>query len=49
MDYMIEQEYLLLHNIIYGAIEFADDLGIKPHKDFDLICHVLEPDDSDEE
>src|SRR5476651_1816007 len=29
-----ECEYVLAHNIIYGAIEFADDFGFQPHKDF---------------
>ncbi|MFI5140171.1 MAG: hypothetical protein ACHQIM_20285, partial [Sphingobacteriales bacterium] len=36
-----ECEYALAHNIIYGAIEFADDLGFKPHKDFAVAQYIL--------
>lgn len=32
----------LAHNIIYGAIEFAAQLGFKPNKDFKLSQYVLE-------
>jgi hypothetical protein len=38
-------EYVLAHNIIYGAIEFADDLGFQPDKDFALAQFILEEDD----
>jgi len=33
-----------IHNIIYGAIDYADELGFKPSKDFDLTQHLLNPD-----
>ena len=33
------------HNLIYGAIEFAEEGGIKPHKDFALTRYILEEDD----
>ena len=38
-------DYVLVHNIIYGAIEFADDFGFRPHKDFDIAQFILEEDD----
>jgi hypothetical protein len=38
-------EYTLAHNIIYGAVEFADEFGIKPHEDYTLAKMVLEEDD----
>jgi len=28
-------------NIVYGAIEYAEDLGIEPHKDFDVTEYIL--------
>jgi len=38
----------LAHRIIYGAIEYARDLGFKPNKDFALSRYVLdEPSDVD--
>lgn len=33
------------HNIIYGAIEFAQEAGISPHKDFALTQYILQEDD----
>ena len=42
---MIEAEYVLVHNIIYGAVEFADENGIPPHKDFQTAKYLLEEDD----
>lgn len=38
-------KYVLAHNIIYGAIEYADDLGFRPNKDFAVSQYVLEDDD----
>ncbi|MDR0572984.1 MAG: DUF1186 family protein [Tannerella sp.] len=32
------------HNIIYGAISYAEDLGIKPNKSFELTQYILEED-----
>ncbi len=32
------------HNLIYGAIEFADEAGIAPCKDFALAKYILEED-----
>lgn len=32
----------LAHQIIYGAVEYAASLDLRPHKDFQLSRHVLE-------
>ena len=32
----------LCFNIIYGAVEFAEDCGFAPHKDFDVAEYILE-------
>jgi len=37
--------YELAHNIIFAGIEFAEDYGCKPHKDFiSITCFMLEED-----
>ncbi len=41
---VIEVPYNEVHNIIYGAIEYAEDLGIEPHSDFRLTQYILEED-----
>lgn len=33
----------LAFNIIYGGIEYAEDLGISPHKDFGVCEYLLPP------
>lgn len=38
-------DYPLAHNIIYGAVEFANDFGFGPHKDFKVAQFILEEDD----
>lgn len=35
------------HNLIYGAVEFAWEAGIEPHKDFALTQYILEEDNDD--
>jgi hypothetical protein len=40
-------EYVLAHNIIYGAIAYAEDLGFKPEKDWALSEFILEEDTDD--
>lgn len=40
----IEPEFA--QNLIYGAIEYAEDLGFEPHKDFNLTEYILDPVDS---
>lgn len=40
-----ECEYTLAHNIIYGGIDYAEDFGFRPHKDFQVTKFLLEDDD----
>lgn len=42
-----EISYNEAHNIIYGAIAFAEEGGIKPTKDFDPAGYILEEDTDD--
>lgn len=42
-----EISYNEVHNIIYGAVGYADELGIKPHKTFDLTEYLLDEDTDD--
>ncbi len=42
---LIPAEYVLVHNIIYGALAFAEEMGFSPHKDFNLAQYILEEDD----
>ncbi len=37
----ISIEPTLVHNIIYGAVEFAEDCGFEPHKDFTSTTEYL--------
>jgi hypothetical protein len=32
----------LAHNMVYGAIEYAEDLHFKPHIDFNITQHILD-------
>ncbi len=32
------------HNLIYGTIDAAEEIGFKPHKDFAITEHILNPD-----
>lgn len=42
-----EVSYTLVHNIIYGAVAFAEDFNVKPHKDFSITQCLLEEDTED--
>jgi len=42
---MVECDYNLAHNIIFGAMEFADEFGIAPDKEFEVTQMILEEDD----
>lgn len=42
-----EIDYVEAHNIIYGAIAFAEEAGIKPDKSFELARYILEEDTDD--
>ena len=44
----IEISYELAHNIIYAGLEYAEDLGFQPHKDFlSITSYFLEEDTDD--
>jgi hypothetical protein len=40
-------EYALAHNIVYAAVEFAEDFGFKPHKTFTDVTQYLLEEDTD--
>ncbi len=42
---MIEVDYVLVHNIIYEAIAYAEDYGFHPHNNFAIAQYILEEDD----
>ncbi|HRI28307.1 MAG TPA: hypothetical protein PK239_02320 [Chitinophagales bacterium] len=42
---MVEKSPDLLQNIIYGAVEYAESIGISPHKDFSITEYILDPAD----
>lgn len=42
-----ETDYPLVHNIVYGAIEFAEESGIEPCKEFETWGNVLSEDNDD--
>ncbi len=42
---MVEIDYNEAHNIIYGAVEFAEEGGIKPCKEWNVSKYILEEDD----
>ncbi len=39
--------YVEAHNYVFGAMAYAEDLGLKPHKDFALTQYILEEDNDD--
>lgn len=43
-----EVDYALVHNILYGAIEFAGEVELMPHPDWALTQFFLMDDDDDE-
>lgn len=45
---LISAEYALIHNIIYAALQYAEDLGFKPHKDFNSITKFLLDEDTED-
>lgn len=40
-----ETDYTEVHNLIYGALEYAEEAGIPPHDGFRVTEYILEPDD----
>lgn len=41
---VIEYNTIFVHNLIYGAIDYADELGFEPQKDFKVSEYLLNPD-----
>ncbi len=39
-----ECDIVFAHNLIYGAIDYAAEIGFKPHKDFAISEYILNPD-----
>lgn len=39
---MVKIEPTLAFNIVYGAVEYAEDLGFEPHKDFKITEYILD-------
>lgn len=39
----IECDTVFVHNLIYGAIDYAEDLGFFPHKEFKITEYLLDP------
>ena len=46
-DVFEECDYNLAHNIIYAGLEFADDYGFEPHRNFKTAQYILEEDSDD--
>lgn len=42
-----EATYAEAHNLVLGAVEFAEEAGIPPHKDFAVAEYILEEDTDD--
>jgi len=42
-----ECDYNLVHNIIHAGLEFAEDYGFEPHKDFKTAQYILDEDTDD--
>ena len=45
VNMVVEIDYALAHNIIYGGIAFAKKNGFKINKDFEISKYILEEDD----
>ena len=43
-----EVDYVLAHNIVYGAVAFAEDAGISPCREFNLTTSYILEEDSDD-
>lgn len=41
-------DYTLAHNIVYASLEYADEFGFKPHKDFTSVTRFMLEEDTDE-
>jgi hypothetical protein len=45
---MVEVDYTLAHNIVYASVEFAEEYGFKPHKDYESVTKFMLEEDTDE-
>ena len=45
---MIKTDYALVHNIIFATVEYAADLGFRPHKDYTSVSQYLLEEDTDD-
>lgn len=45
---MRDISYTLAHNIIYGGVEYAEELGFKPHKDYTSVTRFMLEEDTDD-
>lgn len=43
-----EADLRFAHNLVYGALDYAEDLGFKPHPDFAVAEYILDPELVDE-
>jgi len=41
-------DYTLVHNIIFAGLEFAEEYGFKPHKDFTSVTEFMLEEDTDD-
>jgi hypothetical protein len=39
---LVDAEPNHIYNLVYGAVEYAEDLGFQPHKDFDIAEYILD-------
>ncbi|MCC5937315.1 MAG: hypothetical protein JJU34_08540 [Lunatimonas sp.] len=46
-DVMAEVSHDLAHNIVYAALEYGSDNGIRPHEDFKWAACIIGPDSDD--
>jgi hypothetical protein len=44
----VDIAYELAHNIVYAGLEFADEYGFKPHKDFTSVTRYMLEEDTDD-
>jgi len=44
LNNLVKLDITSAHNIIYGATDYAAELGFKPHPDFKITEHFLNPD-----
>lgn len=45
--YKKDADYAYVHNLVLGAVEFAQEAGIPPHKDFKVSQYMLDEDTDD--